>query len=73
MKKFFLNLSEKIAYCALRRVLLGYVRVFGTGLFALETRQDKFESEVKQVADVFVRSIVNLDARLKALESKGGQ
>ena len=68
-----LNLIERAAYWSFRKVINGYARVFASGLFHLESRQDRFESEVKQVSDVFTRSFVNLDGRLKALESKGGQ
>jgi len=68
-----LNLIERAAYWSFRKVITGYARVFVSSLLTLESRQDRFESEVKQVADIFVRSFKNLDARLKALESKGGQ
>jgi hypothetical protein len=69
MKTFFKNLVEKAAYRIMRRLLLGYAKVFSTGLFVLEARQDRFESECKQVSDVFVRSILSLDSRLKSLEN----
>jgi hypothetical protein len=48
-----LNLIERAAYWSFRKVINGYARVFASGLFHLESRQDRFESEVKQVSDVF--------------------
>jgi hypothetical protein len=67
-----LNFIEQLIYYSYRKVLNGYARVFSAGLFHLEARQNKFEADARAVSDVFVRSIVNLDGRLKALE-KGGQ
>jgi hypothetical protein len=74
MKKIMkLNLIEQLAYRSYRKVLTGYAKVFSSGLFHLETRHNKFEQDAHAVSDVFVRSIIALDTRLKALESKGGQ
>ena len=80
-----LTFIERWIYWSYRRVLNGYARIFASGLFHLEARQNKFESEVKQVADTMTHSIAVLDARLRAIEtaslgsaqqmaeSKGGQ
>jgi hypothetical protein len=73
IKQFLNSVAERIAYWSIKRILLGYAKVFSTGLFSLEAQQDRFQSECKQVSDVFVRSIIALDKRLTALESKEGQ
>jgi hypothetical protein len=73
IKQFLNSVAERIAYWSIKRILLGYAKVFSTGLFSLEAQQDRFQSECKQVSDVFVRSIIALDKRLTALESKVGQ
>jgi hypothetical protein len=73
IRKFFNNACEQIVYWSFKRILLGYAKVFAAGLFHLESRQNKFESEVKRVADQLVQASLRLDARVRALESKESQ
>jgi hypothetical protein len=68
-----LNVIEKAVYYVYRKVLTGYAKVFASGLFHLEARQNRFESEVKRVADQLVQASLRLDARVRALESKESQ
>jgi hypothetical protein len=65
-----LNFIEKLIYYSYRKVLNGYARVFSAGLFHLEARQNKFEAEVKTVADALMQTCLKLDSRLRALEQK---
>jgi hypothetical protein len=65
-----LNFIEKSIYYGYRSVLNGYAKVFASGLFQLEARQNKFESECKQVAEQFLQASLRLDSRLRALELK---
>ena len=65
-----LNFIEKAIYYGYRSVLNGYAKIFANGLFGLEARQNKFESECKQVAEQFLQASLRLDSRLRALESK---
>jgi hypothetical protein len=65
-----LNFIEKLIYYSYRKVLSGYARVFSSGLFQLEARQNNFEAEVKAVADAFLQASLRIDSRLRALESK---
>jgi hypothetical protein len=63
-----LNVIEKLIYYFYRKVLNGYARIFSSGLFHLEARQNKFESECKRVAEALVQASLKLDSRVRALE-----
>jgi len=73
IKTLLNNACEQIVYWSFKRILLGYAKVFAAGLFHLEARHDRFESQVKVVAEHLLQATLRLDARVRALESKGAQ
>jgi hypothetical protein len=70
IKQFFNNACEWIVYWSFKRILLGYAAVFAAGLFHLEGRQDKFESQVKVVAADHWKHLNELHQRVLKLENK---
>ena len=70
IKQLFNNACEQIFYWSFKRILLGYAKVFAAGMFHLEARHDKFESEVKVVAADHWKQLNDLHQRVLKLESK---
>ncbi len=70
MKQFLRYRLERLLVWALERCLAQFIFVIGSEVCKLNAKADQFESEVKQGSDVFTSALVNLDARLKALETR---
>jgi hypothetical protein len=70
MNNFVNQIFERVAYWSFKRILLGYAKVFSTGLFALEAHQDRFEQQAKAVAADHWKHLNELNQRLLKLESK---
>jgi len=65
------NIAERIAYRCVRSVLLGYARVFASGLAQLDAEQRSFRETAMRVGTIHAEEIRAINARLAKLEKAG--
>ena len=71
IKQFFQNLAERLAYVCLRRILLGYARVFASGMYQLEAEHRSFREATMRVGTAHAEELRAINRRLAALEKAG--